>query len=191
MGTTMVGTGDERRVPTAGTGPTVTPTELARQVERGEPLTIIDVRSPGEYAVGHIPGAVNIPMEQVEARTNDLLPGLPVVLVCQSGRRADITCTWLRNERTDARILEGGTTAWQANGFPVVRTTASRWSLERQVRLGAGLLVLTAAVLALTVHPYWVILALFVGAGLTFAGLTDICGMGLLLARMPWNRPRR
>jgi rhodanese-related sulfurtransferase len=191
MDTTMAGTGEERRAQGAEDRPTITPAELARQVEQGDPLTIIDVRSPGEYAAGHVPGAINIPMEQVEARTNDLRPGLPVVVVCQSGRRAGIACTLLQNQRPDARVLDGGTAAWQAGGFPVVRTTASRWSLERQVRLGAGLLVLTAALLALTIHPFWVYLALFVGAGLTFAGLTDICGMGLLLAQMPWNRPRR
>ena len=64
----------------------------------------------------------------------------------------------------------------------------TRWSLERQVRLGAGLLVLAGAILALTVNPVWVLLCGFVGLGLTFAGLTDICAMGIILERMPWNK---
>jgi rhodanese-related sulfurtransferase len=85
-------------------------------------------------------------------------------------------------------ILEGGTAAWIQQGLPVVRTTKTRWSLERQVRLGAGLLVLLGVVLALTVNPYWLALTAFVGAGLTFAGLTDLCAMAEILGRMPWNR---
>jgi rhodanese-related sulfurtransferase len=182
---------DERRIETGETGRTLSVAALTQRLEQGEAVQIIDVRSPGEYAAGHIPGAVNIPMEQVEARQGDLRPDLPVALICQSGRRAGIACTLLEHERPDAIVLEGGTSAWQAAGLPVVRTTASRWSLERQVRLGAGLLILAGVILSLTVHPYWVFLSLLVGAGFTFAGLTDICGMGIVLTHMPWNRTRR
>jgi len=63
-----------------------------------------------------------------------------------------------------------------------------RWTLERQVRLAAGLIVLVASLLAATLNPRWIYLAMFIGAGLTFAGATNICGMAVLLARMPWNR---
>jgi len=72
-------------------------------------------------------------------------------------------------------------------GLPLASSIKTRWSLERQVRLIAGLLVVLGAVLALTVSPFWVYLSGFVGLGLTFAGLTDICAMGILLAKMPWN----
>jgi len=61
-------------------------------------------------------------------------------------------------------------------------------SLERQVRIAAGSLVLLGAVLSLLVHPYFIGLAAFVGAGLVFAGVTDTCGMAMCLARMPWNQ---
>jgi hypothetical protein len=74
---------------------------------------------------------------------------------------------------------------------PTVATSKVRWSLERQVRLGAGLLILTGAALAALLHPYWILLSGFAGLGLTFAGLTDFCPMGLLLAKMPWNRAAR
>jgi Protein of unknown function (DUF2892) len=70
----------------------------------------------------------------------------------------------------------------------VVRTTKTRWSLERQVRFGAGLLMLCGLTLALAVTPYWLLLSAFVGLGLTFAGLTDICPMAILLAKLPWNK---
>jgi hypothetical protein len=85
-------------------------------------------------------------------------------------------------------VLEGGTKAWIEADLPVVASVKTRWSLERQVRLGAGLLVLTGAILALTVNPRWLFLCGFVGLGLTFAGLTDICAMGIILEKMPWNK---
>jgi rhodanese-related sulfurtransferase len=83
--------------------------------------------------------------------------------------------------------VEGGTLAWEAAGLPVVRGQKVI-SLERQVRIVAGFLVLVGALLAMTVHPYFAGLSAFVGAGLMFAGITDTCGMGMLLARMPWNQ---
>lgn len=151
---------------------------------------LVDVRSGTEFASGHIPGAVNIPMDQIEARLDDLglNLNLPIVLICQSGKRARMTAGLLEPCQRQITVLEGGTEAWIRAGLPVVASVKTRWSLERQVRLGAGLLVLTGAILALTAHPRWVFLSGFVGLGLTFAGLTDICLMAVILERMPWNR---
>jgi rhodanese-related sulfurtransferase len=166
--------------------PSITVAEL-----RNKPLSqlqLIDVRSSSEFASGHIPGAVNIPMDQIEARLQDLCPGLPLVLICQAGTRARMTADLLANTPHDIVVLEGGTSAWIQNGLPTVCCIRSRWSLERQVRLIAGVLALAGALLALTVNAKWVFLSAFIGLGLTFAGLTDICAMGMLLAKMPWNR---
>src|SRR5262249_46611385 len=90
--------------------------------------------------------------------------------------------------RLQLSTLDGGTSAWIKAGFSVVQGVRSRWSLERQVRLGAGLIILIASSLALWSNPHWLFLAAIVGAGLTFAGLTDICPMAEFLERMPWNR---
>ena len=165
--------------------PTITVAEL-----RNHPLPqaqLVDVRSPSEFASGHIPGAVNIPMDQIEARLDDLHAGAPLVLICQAGTRARLTAALLEPCQRHITILEGGTNAWLQAGLPVVASVKTRWSLERQVRLGAGLLVLAGAVLALAVNPNWLYLSAFVGLGLTFAGLTDICPMGIALGKMPWN----
>ncbi|HKN69611.1 MAG TPA: rhodanese-like domain-containing protein [Terriglobales bacterium] len=152
---------------------------------------LVDVRSGSEFASGHIPGAINIPMEEIEARLDDLDLNLPIVLICQSGKRARMSSSLLEPCRRQITVLEGGTKAWIQAGFPVVASVRTRWSLERQVRLGAGLLVLAGAILALTANPLWVFLCGFVGLGLTFAGLTDICAMGIILGKMPWNRRRQ
>ena len=165
---------------------TISISELQQQVSRSAQL--VDVRSASEFASGHIPGAVNIPMDQIEARLDDLRPGVPIVLICQTGKRARMTAGMLDPCRLQISVLDGGTSAWIQAGLPVVTCVKTRWSLERQVRLGAGLLVLAGALLALTVDLKWIFLSAFAGGGLTFAGLTDICPMAEILEKMPWNR---
>lgn len=149
---------------------------------------LIDVRSPCEFAAGHIPGAVKIPVGQIESRLDELSPTKPIVLICQLGKRARLTAGLLEPCRLELSVLGGGTRAWIRAGFPVVVSSRSGWSLERQARLGAGLLVLSAAALSLSVNVNWVFLAALVGAGLTFAGLTEMVPSGELLQRLPWNK---
>ena len=169
---------------------TITVSELRR--EPPSHLQLVDVRSPSEFASGHIPGAVNIPMDQIESRLQDLGRDVFVVLICQAGKRARMTADLIAGRSPQKlAILEGGTNAWIQAELPLVCCAKTRWSLERQVRLIAGVLALTGAILALTVHSGWVFLSAFVGLGLTFAGITDICPMAILLGRMPWNGPRR
>jgi rhodanese-related sulfurtransferase len=167
---------------------TITIPELRSQNAGGLGVQLVDVRSASEFAAGHIPRAANIPMDQIEARLADLDQQAPIVLVCQSGRRATVTAGLLAPHGLDVSVLEGGTQAWTQAGLPVITATRTRWSLERQARLIAGLLVLTGVLLATLVDPAWVYLAGVVGLGLTFAGATDVCLMGIVLAKMPWNR---
>jgi len=148
----------------------------------------IDVRSPTEFASGHIPAAINIPMDEIESRLADLRPQHPTVLVCQSGKRASMTQALLAGRIDNLFVLTGGTDAWKSAGLPLVASTRTRWALERQVRLGAGLLVLTGVLLGFLVNPGWFWLAGFVGGGLVFAGTTNFCAMAHLLALLPWNR---
>ena len=148
----------------------------------------IDVRSGSEYASGHIPGAMNIPLQQIEKRVADLSVNRPIALICQMGQRARVAATLLQPCRTELLVVEGGTKAWREAGLPLVASVAARWSLERQVRLIAGLLAFSGSVLAVLLSPYWLIVPAFVGCGLSFAGVTDICPMGIVLARLPWNR---
>jgi rhodanese-related sulfurtransferase len=170
---------------------TVTSEALQARMERGERFQMIDVRPADEYAAGHIPCAVNLPMDQVESRLDDIHHRDPVVLVCQSGRRATLTRDLLAPHLNDLLVLEGGTAAWGRAGLPLVHGRATRWPLERQVRLAAGLVTAAGALLALLAHPFWVVVPLVTGTGLTIAGLTNQCGMAVVLTRMPWNRPRQ
>jgi rhodanese-related sulfurtransferase len=161
--------------------------ELRELTSRGENVQLIDVRSASEFASGHVPGAINIPMEQVEARLADVATKGQVILICQAGKRAAITAGWICDRR-DVTVLEGGTEAWENAALPVVSCAPCRWSLERQVRFGAGLIALIGSLLALLVSRNWLVVPMFIGAGLTMAGLTGFCPMGIALAKMPWNR---
>jgi hypothetical protein len=125
-------------------------------------------------------------MDQIESRLADLGSG-PIVLICQMGKRARMTANLLEPCQREIAVLEGGTAAWIQAGLPLVASVKTRWSLERQVRLGAGLLVLVGVTLALTVNPRWLFLSAFIGMGLIFAGLTDLCPMAEILEKMPWN----
>jgi len=155
---------------------------------RDRRFQLVDVRSPSEFAAGHIPGTMNVPMEQVQTRVADLDLTSQVVLVCKSGTRANIARGLLASKVPNLSVLEGGTDAWAKEGLPLVQSQKTRWSLERQVRLGAGVLILASLGLAFGVNLAWLGLTAFVGVGLTFAGATDICLMGIGLARMPWNK---
>ena len=167
--------------------PQISPDELARKKAAGEPMHLIDVRTPVEFREAHVDFAENVPLDRINA--GDLTTGTdPIYVICRSGSRAQKACEKLRTEGAgNLAFVTGGTEGWIAAGLDVVRGKRAI-SLERQVRIAAGSLVLIGAILALTVHPLFVLLSGFVGAGLVFAGVTDTCGMGMLLARMPWNQ---
>jgi rhodanese-related sulfurtransferase len=166
----------------------VTAQNLHEMLSGGSPPAVLDVRSAAEFATGHVPGAVNVPMEQVEMRLADV-PAGPLVVVCERGKRAEIVAGWLGNEPR-LTLLDGGTKAWRDGGYLLVTCAPCRWTLERQVRLIAGLIVLAGTALSVLVNMSWVYLAMLVGAGLTFAGASNICGMAILLGKMPWNAER-
>lgn len=165
--------------------------ELRAVLAAGEGCTLVDVREYPEFAAGRVAGAQLIPLGELERRASELDPGTPIYVICRTGRRSSEAQRLLRAAGfADVRNVEGGVTAWMAAGFPVERTERAPWSLERQVRFVAGLLVLAGVLLSVLVAPAFVWLSAFVGAGLVFAAVTDTCAMGLALARLPWNRMR-
>ncbi len=171
---------------------TISPNQLADLKRSGKTVELIDVRTPVEFREVHIDFAKNIPLDQLDpaavmqargAGTNE-----PLYVVCKSGGRGGQACEkFAKAGFTNVVNVEGGTTACVAAGLPVVRGQKAM-SLERQVRIAAGSLVLLGVLLGRFVEPSFIWLSAFVGAGLVFAGVTDTCGMGMLLARMPWNQ---
>ncbi len=171
---------------------TITPTELAELMQQGKSIDLIDVRTPAEYREVHAEAARNVPLEtfdrhDIREHCNGKAD-VPLYLICRSGSRGKTACEKLVAAGCKNVVnVAGGTLAWEQAGLPVVRGRKTI-SLERQVRIAAGSLVLIGALLAIFVHPWFAGLSAFVGAGLIFAGITDTCGMAMVLARMPWNQ---
>ncbi|RPI88161.1 MAG: DUF2892 domain-containing protein [Planctomycetaceae bacterium] len=170
---------------------TISPKQLHDLVQTGTQVELIDVRTPAEFREVHVPFAQNVPLDQLDAahwakgRNGSTHP---LYIICRSGSRGKQACDkFLSAGSANVVNVEGGTLAWDQAGLPVVRGKKTI-SLERQVRIAAGSLVLVGSLLGAFVSPYWIGLAAFVGAGLVFAGITDTCGMGMMLARMPWNQ---
>ncbi|GIW96305.1 MAG: sulfurtransferase [Pirellulaceae bacterium] len=172
--------------------PTITVQALNQLRQSGRPVRLIDVRTPAEYREVHVDFAVNVPLDKISPETirqqvnGD--PNEPIYFICRSGSRSNQACQKLRNlGLTNVVTVEGGTLAWIEAGLPVVRGKKAI-SLERQVRIAAGSLVLLGVVLGWLVHPAFYGLSAFIGAGLVFSGVTDTCGMAMILAKMPWNQ---
>lgn len=165
--------------------------QLAQKRNDGD-IELIDVRTPVEFREVHADGAKNVPLGSAEFKQwidqqKDSAAD-PVYVICKGGNRSAQACDALVAAGvTHGVSVDGGTMAWQQAGLPVVRGKKAI-SLERQVRIAAGFLTLVGAVLGYFVHPYFVGISGFIGAGLMFAGITDTCGMGMMLAKMPWNQ---
>jgi rhodanese-related sulfurtransferase len=170
---------------------TIAPSALAQLYGSGKPIDLIDVRTPVEYQEVHVEFARNIPLDRLDpARVMNDRNGTrnePLYVICRSGGRAQQACQSFQSAGFSNVInVEGGTLACEQTTLPMVRGKKVM-SLERQVRITAGSLVLVGVALGWFVHPVFYGLSAFIGAGLVFAGVTDTCGMGMLLARMPWN----
>jgi rhodanese-related sulfurtransferase len=172
---------------------TITPARLEElRREDGSTIELIDVRTPVEFREIHVAEARNWPLDKLDPeaimQSRNGSKDEPLYVICRTGSRGRQACErFLAAGFTNAVNVEGGTQACIEAGLPVVRGP-KMISLERQVRIAAGSLVLLGVVLAWLVHPAFIGLSAFVGAGLVFAGVTDTCGMALMLARMPWNR---
>ena len=168
---------------------TISPIELQNLLAAQPGLAVLDVRTPVEFAEVHVPQARNIPLDQLQPGATQVPKDQAVYLLCRSGQRATKAAEKLAKQGfAEPIVVEGGTLAWMAANLPVTRSAVKVMSVERQVRIAAGSLVLIGVLLGWFVHRGFYGLAGFVGAGLVFAGITDFCGMGLLLAKLPWNR---
>lgn len=162
--------------------------ELKSYLQNGA-RNLIDVREYAEFSGGRVRGAKLIPLGDIEKRYWEIDRENPVYLMCRTGKRsAEAQRKLLTLGFSDVRNVRGGFEAWKAAGFEFEKDADAVWSLERQVRFVAGSLVFLGVVLSLLIHQYFIALSAFVGAGLVFAAVTDTCTMGLILAKIPWNK---
>lgn len=172
---------------------TITTRELHERIGRGEPTELIDVRTAAEFRAVHATTAINLPLDQLDgakfAQEHDSSSDQPIFMICKLGGRSQKACEAVAaSGLTNVINVVGGTDAWVANGLPVNRDeTQKTISIPRQVQITAGTIVLIGCALA-TMNPWFIVIPAFIGAGFVFAGLTDTCGMGMMLSKMPWNR---
>ncbi|TNH31112.1 rhodanese-like domain-containing protein [Micromonospora orduensis] len=162
---------------------------LRELIDSGRAPRLLDVRTPAEFETSHIAGSYNVPLDLLKEHREELRNHLDedVVLICRSGARATQAEQTLAGVGLpNLKVLNGGIMAWQAANAPI-KQGAPRWDLERQVRLVAGSIVLASVVGSVFVPQLkWV--AGFIGAGLTFAAVTNTCAMGMMLGKLPYNR---
>jgi rhodanese-related sulfurtransferase len=171
---------------------TIPPADVQLAIAAGQPMRFIDVRTPAEFQQVHAVGARLVPLDGLDPAAiaaGRLHPTDPIYVICQSGARAGKAVDRFKQAGiANVLSVEGGTAAWEKLGLPVERGGGGTISLERQVRIFAGSLVFVGTLLGWFVHRDFFVIPAFIGAGLTFAGISNTCGMGMLLAKMPWNR---
>jgi rhodanese-related sulfurtransferase len=148
---------------------------------------LLDVRSPIEFETEHIPNSINVPLSELEARCEEVPRQGQLVVICRSGKRAERGAYALSGKGFQPKVLEGGLVAWRKAGLPV-NEGKKRLPIERQIQLIVGIGVLTGVLLAVFVNPWFLIIPGFFGAGLTFAGLSGTCALGIMLGKAPWNK---
>lgn len=177
------------------TFPNISPMALSHHLKVDPNVPLLDVRSPLEYRSGHIPGARLAPLNELETNGLSELAGIadsetgkPVYLTCHAGDRAERAAKLLReNGLQHVVLVQGGTQAWRNAGLPVNKC-GNIWSLERQVQITVGSLLLLKVFFGFAVHELFFLAVAAIGAGLITAGMTRWCGMAQIIARMPWNR---
>jgi rhodanese-related sulfurtransferase len=175
----------------SNTIPTVSPRKASEIVKDNTSAILLDVRTPSEFSARRAVGARNVPLDTIPTTIagGNLPKEATICVLCEKGGRAAIAAEHLiKAGHTNIHVISGGTEAWAIEGLPVEGSGRNVISIERQVRIGAGALVLTGVILGFLLNPSFFALSGFIGAGLIFAGVTDWCGMGLLLAKAPWNR---
>jgi len=169
--------------------PTISPHGAKRLIDEG--AILIDIREADEHARERIPGARHLALSKLDEADLAVHRGKAVIFHCRSGFRTRSNAGRLASKLDDAceaYVVEGGLDAWRKAGLPVALDRRQPIDLERQVRIGAGGLTLVGTLLGVSASPWFLVIPLFVGGGLLFAGLTGFCGMARLLQRAPWNR---
>lgn len=167
---------------------TLSPDEVQSRLD-AKAAVLVDIREPDEYARRHVAGSISQPLSGWESAHLQIAADQDVVFTCRSGMRTAGACDRLAARMTNpAYVLDGGIDAWAKAGHDLVVDARAPLEIMRQVQIAAGLLILLGVLGGFFVAPAWFGLSAFVGAGLTFAGVTGFCGMARLLMLAPWNR---
>lgn len=162
----------------------ISPDDVSKNSDQ---LVLLDVRSPIEFETEHVPRSINIPLDQVESRCDEIPRHGQLAVICRSGKRAERAAYSLLGRGFQPKVMDGGLVGWRRAGLPVIEGK-KMLPIERQIQLIVGTGVLTGVSMGAFVNPWFLVIPAFFGAGLTFAGLSGTCALGLLLTKAPWNK---
>lgn len=167
----------------------ITAEELKAKFNKSQ-IKLIDIREVDEFKVEHIANADNLPLSKFNSESlENSVADENVVFYCQAGNRTKQCESQLKALPIDeVMVLSGGIVAWKKLGYEVVKNAKAKLPIMRQVQMIAGILILIGAILGLTISPYFILISAFVGAGLTFAGITGFCGLANVLMLLPYNK---
>ena len=152
-------------------------------------LQIVDVREGVEYHAEHLDGTVNIPLSGLSKSLDKIKKDKPVYLLCRSGARSAQAAQELQKKGYEnIFVVEGGLECLKPLGCALIKGESKVWAMDRQVRMGAGVMTLMGVLGFLWIHPAFLFLSAFVACGLIFSAVTNTCGMALVLGRCPWNQ---
>ncbi|MDD5432067.1 MAG: rhodanese-like domain-containing protein [Candidatus Omnitrophica bacterium] len=163
--------------------------EAQEDLVRNPKVKLLDVRSVLEFSQEHIKGALNVPIDMLKLRLAEFSqPDLSYIVLCRTGNRSPMAADMLiQSGIKGVKIMKGGMTEWKKEHLPVEKGEGGI-SLERQVRLIAGAIILSGILLSLFLHPGFIAISIFVCCGLIYSGITDNCYMGMLLMKLPYNK---
>jgi len=167
----------------------IPPREALAFIQKDLQVKLLDVRSPLEFSEVHIQDSINVPIDILSAKINDLIQSKQsYVVLCRTGNRSPMAADMLMQSGIHGvKVMQGGMTRWQKEGLPVIKGKGGV-SLERQVRLIAGSLVLLGILLLWFAHWAFIFISVFISCGLIYSGLSDNCLMGMLLMKLPYNK---
>jgi rhodanese-related sulfurtransferase len=168
---------------------TISPRDAMAFAEKDPQVKLLDVRSALEFNEAHIKNSMNVPLDMLPNKINELSQSKQsYVVFCRTGNRSPMAADMLLQSGIHAvKVMEGGITRWQKEGLPVIKGQGGV-SLERQVRIIAGSLVFFGIIMSGLIHWTFIFISVFVSCGLIYAGLTDNCLMGMLLMKLPYNK---
>lgn len=155
---------------------------------------ILDVRSTPEHREMCLKKKhIHIPLDNLDPdkfqKDNKLTLETPIYLLCRHGIRSATAAERLMAFGfKNVYVVEGGIEYCKPQGLVEIISTSRSISLEEQVRIGAGSIVLVGVFLGAFIHHLFYIVPAFIGLGLIVSGITGWCGMSLLLEKMPWNK---
>ncbi|MBS1705466.1 MAG: rhodanese-like domain-containing protein [Armatimonadetes bacterium] len=165
----------------------ITVAELHKMIESGTAVTVVDVRTPLEFRLGHISGAINVPLGK--PLPQDLVAGGgTVAVVCQSGHRSASACQIFAKQVKNLANVQGGMGAWGASKFSTAKAPPGPRSIDRQAHFVAATILAASLYVGHSVNPVWFNLAGLPLFGLTLDALTGFCPVTVLLKQMPWNK---